>query len=305
MGQGKGTKWPRGSGRPASRVAQMWMTPRRLRGATREGAALLAGLVVCGHCGHQMRVSYTPAVRYFCNALTKTHAGPGCLHLEAGAIEGAVVDAFFAALAPAELYLLEEVLAARRTDGDLLRRQHADQVARAEYEARLAEKRFLAVAPENRLVAADLERRWEEALHDLAAAREAAERVADTPAASDLDPELRAQIRDVGAHLPALWASGRLTTAHKKDLLRALVRRVILARPAPDTVDVKVVWVSGAFTQCVVRPALQRTSDAADYGRMVARIRTLSALGQDDALIARHLSAEGFRRARREGPPAT
>ena len=274
---------------------------RRLRGAAREGAALLAGLVVCGHCGHQMRVCYKPTVRYFCNALTKTHAGPGCLHLEAGAIEGAVVDAFFAALAPAELDLLAEVLAARQTDQDLLRRQHADQVAHAEYEARLAEKRFLAVDPENRLVAADLERRWEEALRDLAAAHEAAGRVATTPVTADLDPELRVQVRDLGPQLPALWASERLTAAHKKELLRTLIRRVILARPVPDTIAVKVVWVSGAYSSFTVHPALQRTSDRSDYDRLVARIRTLSALGQDDALIARQLSAEGFRRARRDG----
>lgn len=117
----------------------------RMRGAAKEGAALLAGLVVCGHCGRQMRATYKPRPRYVCHALTKTHGGPGCLHLEGASLEAAVVAAFFEALRPAELDLLDEVLAAQQADQEHLRRQHAEQVARAEYEVRLAEKQYLAV----------------------------------------------------------------------------------------------------------------------------------------------------------------
>lgn len=132
---------------------------RRLRGAARDGAALLAGLVVCGHCGRQMRTAYKPKTRYFCQGLTATHGGPSCLHVEGAHIEAAVVEAFFAALAPAELDLLQEVLAAARADREHLLQQQAEQVARAEYEARLAQRQYLAVDPDNRLVAAELERR--------------------------------------------------------------------------------------------------------------------------------------------------
>lgn len=70
-----------------------------------------------------------------------------------------VVNAFFAALAPAELDLLEELLAAQQADVTRLAKLRADQVARAEYEARLAQRHYQAVDPDNRLVAAELERR--------------------------------------------------------------------------------------------------------------------------------------------------
>jgi hypothetical protein len=117
----------------------------RTRGAPREGAALLAGLVVCGRCGRQMRVAYKPQVRYFCNAFSGSFAEPMCLHLDGASIEAAVVDAFFAALRPAELDLLDGVLAAAHADHGRLAQHHADKVKRSEYEARLAQRQYDAI----------------------------------------------------------------------------------------------------------------------------------------------------------------
>lgn len=272
---------------------------RRTRGAPREGSALLPGLVVCGHCGRQMRTVYKPQTRYLCNAISEDYGAPMCLHLDGTSIEQAVVAAFFAALAPAELDLLDEVLAGQQADREQLLRQHAEQVTRAEYEARLAQRQYLAVDPDNRLVAAELERRWEQALAALTAAREGAERAATTsPPAPRLDPTLRAQLRDVGPRLPELWASGRLSLSQKKELLRSLIRRVILTRPVADRIEVKIVWVSGAYSLLPVRPPIWRTVDLGAYDRLVDRVRELSAAGHQDRAIARRLTSEGFHAAR-------
>ncbi|HEU5424648.1 MAG TPA: recombinase family protein [Nitrolancea sp.] len=278
---------------------------RRAAGAPRAGAALLPGLVVCGHCGRQMRTVYKPQTRYCCNAISAGFGAPMCLHLDGACIEDAVVAAFFQALAPAELDLLDEVLTAQQADHERVLRQHDEQVTRAEYEARLARRQYLAVDPDNRLVAGELERRWEQALAALAAAREAAELArATAPPTPALDPALRAQLRDVGPRLPELWASGRLSVVHKKALLRSLIRRVILTRPAADRIAIKVVWVSGAYTELAARPPIWRTADLEDYERLVARVRDLSAAGHQDRAIARRLTAEGFHAARSEGVDA-
>jgi DNA invertase Pin-like site-specific DNA recombinase len=267
------------------------------RGAPREGPALLAGLVVCGRCGRQLQTTYKRTPRYVCTA-ARAYAGRFCLALEGAAIEAAVVAAFFEALHPAELDLLDEVLAAQQADQERLRRQQREQVVRAEYEVRLAEKRFRAVDPDNRLVAAELERCWEQALQTLAAAREAAERPASATPAAPLDPKLRQHLRDVGPRMPALWASGRLSAAQKKELVRCLIRRVILSRPVRDTVQLKIVWVSGAYSERVVHPGMQRAADLAAYDRLVARLAELAGAGHDDEAIAHRLAAEGFRGAR-------
>ena len=256
-----------------------------------------------------MRVNYASHshVQYFCAAVNRAYGAPTCLHLPAAPIEAAVVAAFFQALEPAELSLLDEVLAAQQADHARAAQQHADRVTRAEYEARLAQRQYRAVDPEHRLVAAELERRWEVALQALAAAREEAERFAQRAAAAApaLDPELRRQLQDVGRHLPALWASGRLRPEHKKELLRSLLRRVILTRPVPATVEVTLVWVSGATSRLTVQPAIHRAVDVSGYARVVERVLALAAEGYPDAEIARRLTAEGLRSARRRFVPRT
>jgi DNA invertase Pin-like site-specific DNA recombinase len=276
---------------------------RRAQGAPRAGAALLAGLAVCGRCGRQMRVRYKAAPRYVCASRRESHALPSCLHLDGPSIEAAVVAAFFQAIQPAELTLLEEGLATRDAERTQRTQHHADQVARAEYEARLAERQYRAFDPDHRLVAAELEQRWELALRALAEARDAADRAAAAPAPAALDPALRQQLEDMGTRLPELWASGRLRPEHQKDLLRSLIRRVVLTRPAPERVEVTIVWVSGALSRLTVRPPLNRSADLGDYDAIVARIRDLSAAGHTDRAIARQLTDDGRQSAHRAPVP--
>jgi len=271
---------------------------RHTRGAARDGAALLAGLAVCGRCGRQMHVEYKDQHRYVCSALAKEYGATLCLHLDGPSLDAAVVSTFFEALQPAELNLLDEVLVTLHADQTRTAQQYADQVTRAEYEARLAERQYRAVDPDNRLVAAELERRWEVALRALTEAREAVDCLARTHRAPPLDPALRAPLTDLSTCLPDLWDSGRLSAAHKKELLRSLIRRIILTRPQPDTVAAQVVWVSGAMTSLTVSPPVAHTADLGDYATLLARVQTLVREGHQDAAIAQRLTAEGFRSAR-------
>ncbi len=114
------------------------------------------------------------------------------------------------------------------------------------------------------MVAAELERRWELALQALAEAREAAERCASQPAEPVLDPTVHAQLAEVSTHLPALWGSGRLQPEHQKALLRSLIRRVILSRPEPARIELRIVWVSGALTPLALAPPVYRTCELGD-----------------------------------------
>jgi hypothetical protein len=125
---------------------------QRVRGAPRQGHALLAGLVVCGRCGYQMRVAYKPQCRYTCTALAASYGAATCLHADGAHLDTAVTAAFFAALAPAELDLLEEVLVAQHADQVRVAQQYADQIARAEYDAQFAQRQYQAVDPDHRLV---------------------------------------------------------------------------------------------------------------------------------------------------------
>src|SRR5260370_41196079 len=103
------------------------------------------------------------------------------------------------------------------------------------------------------------------------------EHMASHPHIPELTAEMKEQLRDLGRHLPAMWASGRLTPAQQKEVLRSLIRRVIVTRPTPDTVEARVVWVSGAVTPFSVHPPIARGSDVSGYEHLVERILTLGA----------------------------
>jgi hypothetical protein len=250
-----------------------------------------------------MRVVYKPRLRYACRALAATYGAATCLHVEGSSVDDAVVEAFFAALEPAALDVLNEVVAAQMADHARLAQHYTDQVARAQYEASLARRQYHAVDPDNRLVAAALERRWESALQSVEAACEAAEHLTCQPPTPCLTPAMQVQLRALGRTLPELWRRGCLKPEQKKDLLRSLIRRVIIRRPFADTVEAKVVWVSGAVSTLEVHPPVLRQLDLSNYEDFVERLLALGAVGSSDREIAQCLTAEGFHSARSDRVP--
>jgi DNA invertase Pin-like site-specific DNA recombinase len=269
------------------------------RGAPRGGDALLHGLLCCGMCGYRMRVAYKPQVRYLCNGLSRHYAGTMCLSVDGTSLDTAVVQAFFEALRPAHLDALQAVLAQQAAEETRRRQAYQDQVQRTAYEAHLAQRRYEAVDPANRLVAAELERRWEAALVAQREATEEMERFAQRPADPALTPELRRQLEQMSTTLPALWSSGALCNEHKKRLLRSLIRRVIVTRRAPDRLEAKIVWMSDHFSTLEVIPPIHRQADASRYTELIARLEVLTRDGHTDAEIAAQLTREGFHTARR------
>lgn len=269
------------------------------RGAAREGEALLQGLICCGMCGHRMRVGYKSHVRYLCDGLKRHYAGTVCMSLYGPSVEDVVINAFFDAICPAQLDALSALLVQRAKEEKRLLQYHYDQVKRATYEAHLARRRYEAVDPDNRLVAASLERGWEEKLLAQRQAEEEAERLQQRPIFPTLAPALRQQLEQIGPALPALWASGKISNEHKKRLLRSLISRVITTKITVDLIEIKIVWVSGHFSLAQVIPPIHRQSDASNYQELLARIDQLTKQGLTDPEIAAHLTREGFHTARR------
>jgi len=269
----------------------------KTRGVPRDGEALLHGIVYCGVCGHKMVVQYKNSTRYICNFLRQQHGRPVCQYIPANPVDAKAVAAFFEALAPAEIDAYARVVASQREAGDAMLRAQAQQVERLRYRAALAERQFDQVDPDNRLVASELERRWETALRDLRQA-EAALAKARTEASEDavpLDADLRAAFSDVGRRLPELWHSATLTTAHKKALLRCLIDKVVIHRTKPDIIHARIVWRGGDVSVFDITVPVGSLAALSQCAEMEARVLELARAGQDDAAIAAELSAAGFR----------
>jgi DNA invertase Pin-like site-specific DNA recombinase len=266
--------------------------------AVRHGAALLTGLVRCGRCGHAMHVAYKEnRFQYVCQYESSHHAGTNCQYLTGRPIDEAVVQEFFRVLQPAEIDALERVNSRQEEHRRELEHHLEQEVRRLEFAASRAERQYNSVDPENRLIAATLEKRWEESLVELEQAKgRLAELKARGPLPVAIPVELRAAFADAGRRLPELWE--RLPVETRKTLLRTLVAGVNLSRDASGLVTVRVAWRGGLVSERSVGMPAFTVRDSDRERRVVARIRELVEAGRDDAAIAEDLNREGHRPCR-------
>jgi DNA invertase Pin-like site-specific DNA recombinase len=271
-------------------------------GAPRNGPALLTGLAVCGRCGRRMTVHYGEdgrRYRYVCIRQLTDYGAPPCQQVAGRCLDAFVRAAVLTALRPAALELSLAAAAHVEQERDDLARLWAQRLERAGYAAERAARRYRLVEPENRLVARQLEREWEEAL---AAQQRLAEehRRAMSQQPRGLTGDERDAIRRLAADIPALWDAETTAIAERKEMLRQVVARVVVdAAGSSERVGVTVEWAGGARTRGeIVRP-VGRLEQLSYYPALCARVRALTAAGLSTGEIAARLNAEGFRPPKR------
>lgn len=264
------------------------------RGIVREGAALLQGIVLCGICGRRMTIRYlqdgkTPS--YECNQVHKQLAGKSCQSLRGDAIDDAVAKAFLEAMQAAQLEISLATLEQLEHKQQQIQQQWQLRLERSQYEADLAKRRFMAVDPENRLVARSLEKEWNDKLAQL----QHLERDIDNlpqPATLLKHPSQKQAILELAKDLPLLWHSATTQQKERKQLLRFLIKDVTLKTRADDFY-IGIRWQTEAVTELTVaKPQAiylrERTPQA-----VIERIRYLAA-NHTDMQIATCLNQEGF-----------
>ena len=269
----------------------------KTRGTPRDGDLLLHGIAWCARCGHKMYVRYKGGGTYVCNHLRSTEGLPACQHIRAARIDAAVGDAFLTALAPAELNALSRARRAQHQVDTALRASAERQIERKRYAAALAERQFNRVDPDNRLVAAELERRWEAALSEVRAAEEAfAQQGSPQPIAQmGLGKALHGKVVSLAGRLPQIWADPATTDAQRKALLRCLVDKVVLDRGDHDVALVRVVWRGGAVTSLEVKMKVNSVAKLTRGREMRDRVLGLARDGMPDDEVAAVLTSEGHR----------
>ena len=165
----------------------------RAAGPAREGTALLQGLAICGRCGRRMTVRYhtrrgVEVPDYQCMAAASGRRAR-CQSVPGAVVDDAIGKLLLDTLTPLALEValtVQAELDTRADEADALRRHH---VERARHRADLARRRYLAVDPDNRLVADSLEADWNDALRALQTAREDYERASAAAAAALTDDQ--------------------------------------------------------------------------------------------------------------------
>jgi hypothetical protein len=273
----------------------------KTRGIPRPGAALLHGLVYCGAGGHKRVVQYKSGTRSLCNYLRQQSHVPVCQDIPADPVDAKVMEAFFAARSAVELDAYQQAMAVQQQTEAAAARARTQQLQRLRYQAALAQRQFEHVDPAHRLVAAELEQRWETALRDLRHAEDVAEqRTQPQTVPAALPAELREAFSALGQKLPALWPTAVLARVQKKAVLRCLLEKVVVHRVGRDRVHLRLVWRGGEVTVCEIPIPVGSLAELAAGQELEAQVLQLHAAGKSDQAIAQELTAAGFRSPMRQ-----
>jgi len=197
-------------------------------------------------------------------------------------------------LSPLELDAYSQVVQAKRQSDEARDLAQRQQLQRLQYQLELAERQFNQVDPANRLVAAELESRWERALREFKTAQEAYDSARTKPIqVPKLSAKLRKAFEAIGQKLPEVWNQDVLSQTQKKALLRCLIDKVIVHRSQRDTVHTRVVWKGGAVTTTEVPIHVGSWSEQS--AELEQHILDLHHRGLDDETIAQQLTAQGYR----------
>jgi hypothetical protein len=290
---------------------QFWANQERLEqnraradtlGAPRQGPALLSGLLRCGRCGYRMVVNYNNAhngLRYNCHRALTCYGEPQCQSLSGKRLDAFVAEQVLAALQPAALELHLAAAADLEQQRQALHQHWQQKLERAGYEADRAARQYGAVEPENRLVARELERRWEQALHAQRRLQQEYDQFcAERPA--QLTAAQREQIRLLAQDIPALWTAASTTAIDRQRLVRLLIEQIeVTVQGQSEQVQLAITWSGGYISRHAFVRSVNSYAQLADYPRLGARIEELRAQGRSMAEVADALNAEGFRPPRR------
>jgi DNA invertase Pin-like site-specific DNA recombinase len=251
----------------------------------RGGRALLAGLICCARCGRRLSVFYTgryPRPVYRCEQPNVQLGQRRCLTVAGKRIDETIAVEMLRAVTPMAIEAAEEAERMLR-DEDQDRRRIAElELQQAQYDASLAERRYAACDPDNRLIAAQLETAWETALERVERCRERLDRM-QTPGAGDVRPDFTGLADD----LSAAWKALRTTMRTRQRLVRALITEIVVDIDAAAGEIVLVIhWKGGQHSELRVRKPRTGEHGCSTPDQALAVMRSMAGRWSDQDIAA-------------------
>ena len=262
-----------------------------VRGAVRRGELLLAGLLRCGHCGRKLYVGYGgKAGRYYCQGALVNHGTERCISFGGLRADHAVGTDVLRVLKPLGIDAAAKAFDAQTSETSSAQRQLELALQQARFSVAHARRQYDAVDPANRLVAGELERRWNEAMQAMHRIEgEIAAIEARKPA--PLGEKERQQLMQLGGDLDLAWSHPAATAATRKRILRAALHEIVV-RIEGGFIQMVLHWRGGDHT------ALKLKMNGAGKHRWTVPEDTLSLIRElarlmPDRQIARLLNRAG------------
>ncbi len=262
-----------------------------LSGPAREGLCLLQGLLLCGTCGRRLGVRYTGNgglyPTYQCIWKHREALAPcACLTVPSKPLDDAITERLLTAVTPLTIKLALEALTRLEERDHAVAAQWQRRIERARYDVDLAERRYEAVDPANRLIASTLEQRWNDAmqrLRDLEVELATFER----QALRSVTVEQKRQILQLGRDFPRLWAAPTTTSCDRKRMLRLLINDITVVKgPEPKQLRLHIRWQGGAIETIAIRLPPNRAEAIRYPDTFIARVRILAERHNDHDIVA-------------------
>jgi DNA invertase Pin-like site-specific DNA recombinase len=274
-------------------------------GAPRRGSSLLGGLLFCGRCGRRMLVAYggrSNHLRYNCHSELLEHGASRCQSLGGRLLDDLVGRQVLRALEPAAMELSLAAAMDLRQERQALHDHWKQRLERATQEADRAARQYHATEPENRLVARELERRWERALAERRQLEEDYDRFVDRQPPSLTEADM-ASIRAMATDLPTLWEAASTTPQDRQAVIRHLVERIVVTvLGRSELVEVTIHWAGGATSRHEGLRPIGKYEDLSNFDELRARVVELRREGRTAAQIAELINLEGFHPPRCDRP---
>ncbi len=265
-------------------------------GAVQGGAALLAGLLRCRRCGRKLTVLYTgnrhDVLRYVCHRGWLDNGQPRCIAFGGMSADESIAKEVLCVVQPSavEAAVLAGEEEARKQD-DVLDAWRRDLEA-ARYAAQRAQKQYDATDPQNRLVADELERRWNQALQRVQEIELRIEQhihgqgKTTTPSQEEFE--------DLAAKLEAVWNCPDADIRLKKRIVRTLIHEVVVdVDPPAGEVILVIHWKGGVHTELRL-PRRRRGQNSAQTSKaIIDTVRVLTRICPDE-VIAGVLNRNGL-----------
>lgn len=267
------------------------------RGAVKRGPALLAGMLRCARCGRKLHVNYSGSTgrvpRYVCTGSRVERGSASCLSAGGLRIDEAVVTEVLSAIQPVGIEAALEATGTLAQENDQKRESLVLALERGRFEARRAQRQYDAVDPDNRLVAGELEQRWNDALERVAVLES---RIVDLDAcAAPFTEERRADLLALGSDLAVVWEQPEIDVGLRKRILRTVLKEIVLDNAEePPGHKLRLHWQGGVHTQLFVpRNGRGQHAKAADMD-VIELVRELSKVAADKT-IATVLNRLGYK----------
>lgn len=264
----------------------------------REGPMLLQGILICGKCGHRLSVRYKGSngkyPTYECNMqVRKGINAPMCISMRSSYVDKSIEERIIEVLTPEKIAIALRALEELEKRNRSFDKHWEIKIQRAEYDVNLAERRYEQVDPSNRLVALNLEKKWEDALARLISTQEDHQQYLKKQS-TIITKKRKDELFELAKDIPQLWRQTK-KMKDKKRILRLLIKDITVNKnKAKNEWILQVRWQGGAYETRRVAPPLKAAELRKNRPELVKKVRALVNKGKYDAQIAQILNEKNY-----------